>query len=416
MLVEAGGRKLQAELRRVPGIAPRYALSIANDTALYLLVSFRARRGGHDRPIAPAEIWVDPNSTAEFSFNVAPLIAALGGSLVVRLVNTRMQRELVAPLPGSSWLLGAAGGAVAAGIVAALVAFAQPRIEIFAVPPVALSNGPLQVAYRTGGVGNASYALDDDRGKTIASGALRASNGTLALTLPPSARAANYTVHLRDAGALGIAEQAQPVTALPSATAPPVPLIEAMSVERSQINDGGAIDVHYRTAATRGRVIVRDDRNTVWAQAPLAHNGSARLQLPSFGSNRELRVTLEAARGREHASSTLGVSVVAAAPPPPPDTQVEQSFAAPPPVLVENQRVDPGSVLRAQIEAGASHVRLTLETLAGSTISAVTVPDGSTGAAIDVPRGAHGELVLVATYDVGAGEESIVRHISVGSP
>lgn len=415
MLIEAGGRRLQCELRRVPGTIARYALSIVNDTPLYLLVSFRARRGSGERPIHPGEVWVDPEATAEFEFNVSPFVALMWGSLVVRLVNARLQRELAAPLPGASWLKGAAGGAVAAALVAGCFAFAQPRIEEFAVPPVAVSNGPLHVAYRTGGFGNASYALDDDRGKTIAAGALHAPSGTLALTLPPSARAASYTVRLRESGALGVTEQAQPVTALPSATVPPAPLIEAMSLDRSQVTDGGSVDVHYRTAATRGRVVVRDDKNTIWAQAPLSHKGVSHLALPSFGNDRELRVTLDAARGSERATSTLGLSVIAAAPPaPPPDVQVARTLSAPSPVLIDAQRADPGSVLRAQIAAGTSHVRLTLETLQGNTISAVSVPDGSTGASIGIPRGARGELVLVATYTVGAGEESVVHRIAVG--
>ncbi|MBV8491523.1 MAG: hypothetical protein JO199_13430 [Candidatus Eremiobacteraeota bacterium] len=416
LLVEAGGRKLHAELRRLPGAVPRYALSIVNETPLCMLVSFRVRTGERERPIAP-EVWVDPEAAAELSFGVSPFVAARGGTLVVRLVNARLQRELIAPLPGTSWLSGAVGGALAASVVAAAVSFAEPRIEVFAVPPVAVSNASLRVPYRTAGVGTATYALENERGATIESGTLHATYGTLALALPASERAANYTIRLRNAGALGVAEVAQPVTALPSATQPPLPLIEAMTVERSQISDGDAIDVRYRTVATRGRLVVRDAGNTVWAQAPLSVKGSTRLHVPPFGSNRELRVTLEAARGSQRASSTLGVSVIAAAPqqpPPPPDLQVARAFAGPSPVLVENQTVDPGSRLRAQIAAGTTHVRLTLETLTGNTVDAVTVPDGSTYASIPVPRGSRGELVLVATYDVGAGEESIVRRINVG--
>lgn len=410
VLVEAGGRTVRGELRRVPGMRARYALTLSNDSPFYLLVSFRVRRGGSDRPIPPGEIWMDPRSHADLAFTISPLAAMRGGWVIVRLINAQIRHELVAPLPGPAALFGAFAGAGLAAACAFAVAFAHPRIEVFAVPSVAAANATLRVPYRTSGIGSAWYALEDDGGRVLASGKLRDASGTLALSLPASGQARSYTVRIRDVGALGIAERAEPVMALPSATAAPRPLIEALAVDSAQVSDGGSVTVRYRTAATRGNVTVRDDRNTIWAQAPLSRKGITRLSLPHFGHDESLRVTLDARRGGEHATSTVGVNVAAVANAPAPASVAMPGSAA---VVIEDQRVSAGGTIHATIVPGATGVTLTLETRDGSTLAAVNVPDGTPDATIAVPRNAHGEVVLVATYDVGAGQESIVRRFTV---
>jgi len=414
LLVDVGGNRLQSDLRRLPGARPRYALQISNETPLYLLVSFRVRRGGGERPIAPAEVWVDPVSTADFSFAVSPFEALCGGALVVRLVNGRMQRELVAPLPGPTLLFGVAAGAFVAGVAALGVGLAQPRVDVLAVPPVGVAGAPLQVAYRTGGFGTTGYALRDDRGRTVASGDLRDAAGTLALTLPPAYRTRSYTLQVRRAGKLGVAERAEPLIALPAATPMPRPLIESLSVDRSQVAPGGSIAVRYRTGATHGRVVLRDAQNTVWAQAPLARAGTAQLRVPEFSGNRDLRVTLEAARGNERATSTVGVTV--AVPKPSPSAPAMPASMAGTPVRVEAQNVVAGATVFADIAPGTRHVRLALERPDGTALASVEVPDGSTRAGIPVPRDAGGDVVLVVSYDVGSVEESVVRRLSVTPP
>ncbi len=414
LLVDAGGRRLQGELRRLRGIAPRYALLISNETPLYLLVSFRVRRGGADRPIPPGDVWIDPQSTADFAFGISPALALRGGWLVVRLVNSHVRRELIAPLPGASAFAGAAAGALAAGLIAMGLAFAQPRIDEFAVPPVGVADASLRVAYRTSGVGHPTYALEDDRGATIASGALRAASGTLALPLPRSSRARTYVVRLRQSGAFGSAERAAPLTALPSATAAPRALIEALSVDRAQAAPGDTIVAHYRTAADRGRIVLRDDANTVWAQAPLTRDGTARLLVPAFSGDRDLRVTLEAARGSERSSSTVGVAVVV--PPPPPTAAPAAGAADIVRVRADGDRVRAGGVVRVAIASGTTGVHLALERPDGTPVASADVPRGALEGSVGVPRDVRGDVMFVATYDAGNGQVSIVRHLAVAPP
>lgn len=412
MLVDVGGRHLQGELRRIRGVWPTYALTISNGAPLDLLVSFRVRRGGRDRPIRPGEIWMDPHSHADLVLRVPLLAAVFGGTLVVRLINAQLRHELVAPLTGGQAIV--AGGVGGAAVVAAGLGlwFAQPRIESFAVPPVSAASATLRVPYRIGGLGHASYALQDERGTTIASGVAGGPGGTLAVQLPPATRTRNYSLTLRDAGALGVAERSEPVTVLPSATAPPHQLIEALALDRAQISDGGSVTVHYRTTATKGRITVADAQNTVWAQAPLSHRGFAHLTLPAFGRDEQLRVVLDARRGSERATSTLGLSVIAPTPPPA-QAIFPNASDGDSPVTISDAQANAGDALHASIAPDANDVRLAIETSGGATLASVAVPKGATDAAITIPRSARGRLVLVATYDVGLGQESVIRNITV---
>lgn len=409
VLVEFGGKRLSGELRRAPGRRLRYALSVINDAPLYLLISFRVRRGGGDTPIAPGELWMDPLSHADLLIDIPALVGLAGGRLVVRLVNAKLQHELVAPLPGAAVWLGALGGAALAGLLAFGAGYARPHMNVLTVPPLGVGGAPLQVGYETGGIGAASYALEDDRGATIASGALAAASGVLSIPLPAADRTRNYVVRLRDGGALGSTERAQPVTAMP-APVPQLQLIDAFALDASQVSDGGTIGVRYRTQAQTGRIEVRDAQNTLWAQAPLARNGVSQLVLPRFGKDKELRVTLAVERNGQHESSSLGLNVVAAAP-----AAADANAASAPegPPRVFDGTLGSDGMIHVAIGAGATNVRLALETPDGTPLSAQTVPAGATSAAIAVPHGFHGRIVLISTYDSGAGQESAVKAIDV---
>ena len=411
LLIEVAGRRLHGELRRVPGFVPRFSLLVANETASYLLASFRLRRGGSDRAIPPGELWIDPHSTADLALAISPLTSMFGGALVVRLVNARLQHELIAPLSGGPGPAIVAGALSLAAVVCFAIAFAQPRIESFAVPQVGVANAALRVPYRLGGIGSATYALEDERGTTIEQGPLPQRAGTFSVTLAQASKPRTYTVRLRDAGPLGVAELASPVTALPAPAPPARPLIESLALENAQVDDGGKVVARYKTSATSGSLDVRDEKNTVWARAPISRGGTTTLTLPHFGGDRQLRVTLDARRGNERASTSVGL-LVAGAPPAP----AAASVAAPPgdtAVSVAGGRVSAGSAVRAAIAPGATRVHLALETPSGQTLASVDVPDGASSAQIVVPSNARGKLVLIATYDVGSGEESIVRHLTV---
>jgi hypothetical protein len=412
VLVEFGGRRLSGELRRARGWPLRYALTVINDPPLYLLMSFRVRRNGGEKAIEPGEMWMDPRSHADLQIAIPALEGLLGGRLIVRLVNAKVQHELVAPLPGPSLWLGALGGAAVTALLAFGFSFAHPHIDLFAVPPLGVAGAALQVPYQTGGVGNASYALEDERGATVASGALLANSGVFSLPLPAADRTRNYIVRLLDKGALGGIDRAAPVTALPAPAPPQEQLIDAIGIDTSQVPDGGSFTLRYRTRATNGRIEVRDAQNTVWATAPLARDGISQISLPHFGKDKELRVTLEVEKNGQRASSSVGLDVtgapsVAAAPQSDGAAQPGSALVAP------ESSIGSDGMLHVAVASGASNVRLALETTAGATIASQSVPDGVTSAAIAIPRGTHGRVVLVTTYNRGSGEESTVKAIDV---
>jgi hypothetical protein len=436
LLVEGDGLRLGGELRRLRGWRARYSLTLGNDSPLHLMVTLRIRRGDMERRLPPGEFWIDPHAHAALTLDVPTRLAYAGGSLVVRLVNAQIH-ELVAPLPGPAGIIGAlVGGFAVAGVAAAFI-FAQPHIDVFAVPPIGVANSLLRVPYRTGGAGVASYALIDDRGVTLRSAKLRRREGALAFTLPAAQRTQTYIVQLRDEGALGRAERAEPVTALPE-PAPPMTgasgaLIDSLAIDSWQIPDGGSVTVRYRTTATSGTLAIKDAQDTVWAQTKISRDGISVLPLPHFGHDKELRVALSVSRGDLHALSSLGLQVVApSAHPAAAQTvtaRVVQPAATnasaqndpveplPPPAMRQSVTVQgsdaSGYTVHTTIAAGATNVRIALETNDGRTLASEFVPDGATTASIDAPAGTHGRIVLISTYDRGQGQESTVKTIDV---
>ena len=431
LVIQGDGARLGGELRRLRGLRVRYSLTIANDSQLHLMVTLRARRGDIERRLAPGEFWIDPEAHADLVIDVPSHIAYAGGFLVVRLVNAQIH-EMVAPLPGPAAILGALGGGLAVAAVAAAFVFATPRIDVFAVPPIGVANTLLRVPYKTGGVGASSYALIDDRGVTVRSAAIGKREGTLAFTLPSAQRTHSYILQMRDQGALGSAERAEPVTALPEPALPSTAaatssLIDSLALDSWQVPDGGTVTVRYRTSAHSGLLSVKDAQNTVWVEEKISPDGVTQLRLPHFGRDKELRVSLAVANGDSHASSSIGMqsvlptpkpgvastTVVAAAPrndPPAP-------ASTPPPA--DPQKISivgtniAGYTVHTSIVAGATNVRLALETNDGATIASEFIPDGATAASIDAPPGTHGRVVLIATYDRGQGQESTVKPIDI---
>jgi hypothetical protein len=305
------------------------------------------------------------------------------------------------------------------------------------VPPIGVANSLLRVPYKVGGIGSSSYTLVDDRGVTVKSAPVTKREGTLAFTLPSAQRTHSYILQMRSEGALGTAERAEPVTALPEpalpSTAAASSLIESLALDSSQVSDGGLVTVRYLTSARSGIVSVKDAQNTVWAQGKISPNGVTQLRLPRFGRDKDLRVSVAVARGDNHASSSVGMQSVMPTPKPgalaptvvaagpasvsaPHDDPPAQASTPPP---ADPQKVSivgtnvAGFTVHTSIVAGASNVRLALETNDGATIASEFVPDGATTASIDAPPGTHGRVVLIATYDRGQGQESTVKPIDI---
>lgn len=433
LLIEGDGVRLGGELRRLAGLRVRYSLRLGNDSPLHLMVTLRARRGDTERRLPPGEFWIDPESHADLLIDVPAHVAYAGGSLVVRVVNAQIH-EMVAPLPGPSAILGAIGGGLAVGAVAAAFVFATPRIDVFAVPPIGVANSLLRVPYKTGGLGTSSFALIDDRGVTVKSGALRRNEGTLAFTLPTAQRTRSYILQMQTQGALGRTERAEPLTALPEPALPAAAaagsLIDSLALDTSQIPDGGIVTVRYRTSAHSGVVSVKDAQNTVWAEKSISPDGVTNIRIPHFGHDKELSVSLTVARGDDRATSSVGMQSVMATPKPnaaaatlvaigapaqPNDAPAQVS--TPPPAQPQKISIAGTSVagftVHTSIASGAANIRLALETEDGSTIASEFVPDGATTASIDAPPGTHGRVVLIATYDRGQGQESTVKPIDI---
>jgi hypothetical protein len=242
--------------------------------------------------------------------------------------------------------------------------------------------------------------------------------------MPESDRTRAYTLALSGSGALGTDSKTATMAALPDVRLRPAAVepIGGLSVDSADVADGSSIVVRYRTASTKGRILVRDALGTVWARARLNASGVSRIQLPRIGRDEQLAVELEAERAGVHATSSVGVNVVAATLP---AQQSPQDFGVVPPpqqgpafsddpaaVSISPAPVKPGGVVRVHIGRGLGEVDLALTTTSGRTLSSAAV--ASSGVAeLPVPKTSSGTLVVVATYDRGSGQESVVKTIAV---
>jgi hypothetical protein len=346
------------------------------------------------------------------------------------MVNARLHHELIAPLPGATLWLGAAGGAVAAAALAYFVSFAHPRLDVFTVPALGVAGAPVQVLYESGGLGTTTYALEDEKGNVVKSGTATKSKGFVSIPLPAADHTRDYIVTMTNRGLLGWVDRAAPVTAMPL-PAQQRQLIDSLALDTWEVPDGGRIVVRYRTIAHSGRVEVRDANDTLWAHAPISKNGVTVLKLPHFGHEKDLRVTLSVEGGGQHSVSSLGLTIAAgaapaavaqAAPAAPPvtsgdagaigpvGTPVAHVPAAPAgPLVTTDGLVSQDGTVRVRIAPGATNVHLVVETPDGSTLAAETVPNGERNALIQIPTVYHGSVALISTYDRGSGEESSVK-------
>ena len=407
------------------GTTVRYALGVINDSTRQVLALFALRRRGSvEKPVAPFEVWIDPQTRVELTVEVPLRDALWPGEFVAKLANQQLKRELAAPLPSALPYAAALAG-LAVGVSLPFVAGAlHPRVHDLAAPGVAVAGASVRVPYDVSGLGSFSYALVDERGKTVASGPVASHGGDFALRMPESDRTRAYTLALSGSGALGTDSKTATMAALPDVRLRPAAVepIGGLSVDSADVADGSSIVVRYRTASTKGRILVRDALGTVWARARLNASGVSRIQLPRIGRDEQLAVELEAERAGVHATSSVGVNVVAATLP---MQQSPQDFGVVPPpqqgpafsddpaaVSISPAPVKPGGVVRVHIGRGLGEVDLALTTTSGRTLSSAAV--ASSGVAeLPVPKTSSGTLVVVATYDRGSGQESIVKTIAV---
>ncbi len=407
------------------GATVRYALGVVNDSTRQVLAIFVLRRRGMpEKPVAPFEVWIDPQTRAELTVTVPLRDALWPGEFVAKLANQQLKRELSVALPSAIPYAAALAG-LAVGISLPFVAGAlHPRVRDLAAPGVAVAGASVRVPYDVSGLGAFSYALLDDRGKIVASGPVASNGGDFALRMPESDRTRAYTLAVRGDGALGSDSKTATMAALPDVRLRPAAIepIGGLSVDSAEVVDGGSLVVRYRTASTNGRILVRDALGNVWAKAPLHASGISTIALPRFGRDQQLEVALQAERGGVHATSSVGVNVVAQAPvsqPPYGDdggfTSAPQSPAFsddPAAVSISPAPVKPGGVVRVRIGRGLGEVDLALTTTSGRTLSSAAVAR-SGEADLPVPKSSSGTLVVVATYDRGSGQESIVKTIAV---
>ncbi|MBV8580486.1 MAG: hypothetical protein JOZ86_07600 [Candidatus Eremiobacteraeota bacterium] len=229
-------------------------------------------------------------------------------------------------------------------------------------------------------------------------------------------------------------------TALPMLAAPHAPAavhapsaarIAAFSAHRDLIAGGESVLVSYLAVATTGTATVTDPQGNAVARASFSREGTTRIPIPHGLETRMLTVRLDVRRAASHAYATLDLQPLAvpAAVVPPATVNAASAATA---TMRTTSTVPPadagtepfavvgaplaGRPLTIAIRGQVARMHLRLEDSTGLALDEVDVPPTATAIALRTPPAAAPRIYyLTCTYDTGAGEEVLVRAVSVAS-
>ena len=412
----------------------KYALRVLNNTSVPAYARLFVDAGGTQVAAYPRDIEIAPFSMRDDVIPVRMDVTGPFDRAIVAVSSEENYFTIEAPPPPrqrthwSKWCALAAIPIFAMG--AAQVC--KPRILDVAAPKKAIAGTTLQVPYQVSGVGSVEYDFQTRDGLRLAAG-LTSQSGVLNLQIPKNGVGGPYALHLRMRNAFWRAENVAniaavvPVTVTAKTSSAPGALISNLSVAPSPVTAGKTINVRYATAAQSGDIYLLDVAGTTWAHAPLSLYGSTQLAVPQAAAGREMRVVLHAQSGKDHAESSVAVTVMpsqvvtgtAALP-----AQEAVSAAAPsaapsavptvvPTLTLSSQVVSPGDTITATISGVHGDVRITLMSTTGATLSQGDA-DESNGVTLNAPNvSTPTTFFVVATLTNGVAQQSIVKRLVV---
>jgi hypothetical protein len=402
----------------------KYALRVLNNTPVAAYARLFVDSHGTQVPAYPCDIEVAPFSMRDDVIPVRMDVTGPFDRAIVAVSSEDHYFTIEAPPPPRrrpNWGRWCALAATPLFVMGA-AAFYTPRILDVAAPQKAIAGTTLQVPFQVSGLGSVEYDFRTRDGLQLAAG-LASSSGVLNLQIPARGAGAPYKLHVRMRNAFMRADTLATIAAVvPSVVHanPPAQasaLIQNLSVSPSPVMAGKDIAVRYSTNAQSGDIWVLDGSGTTWAHAPLSLYGSTQLTIPQAAAGREMRVVLHAQRGKDHAQSSVGISVM-------PDEQAvanvsPQQSAAPasppaaPELSLSSTVVSPGDTVTVRISGVHGDVRITLMSSTGATLSQGDA-DEDNGVTLNAPNvSTPTTFFVVATLTNGVSQQSIVKRLVV---
>lgn len=400
----------------------KYALRVLNNTPSPAHAKLSCvRRDGTTVSAYPLEFEIAPYALRDDLIPVRVDVIGDFRHALVEISSAQTYFTVDAPAPGPvprpwfRWFAVAAAPLVLMGATE----MAVPRILGVEAPAKALAGSQIDVPLQVSGIGTVEYDFTTRDGVQLAAGLVDRS-GVVRLKIPSYGGGAPYALHVRMRNAFVGTQQAETIGAIVPATpkpAPPAsPQISELAVSPSTVHAGDKIMVQYASNARAGDVWLLDSSGRTWASAALSASGETALAIPQSAGGRDLRVVVHAKMGRQHAQSSVALTVlpdaVAAAPVPAPSAQMQQKSE--PQIILSSQVVTPGDNVTVRVSGMPGDVRVSLMDAAGTTLEQGDTSADSGGVTITAPSvSGVTTYYIVAAFSNGTMEQSVVRHLVV---
>lgn len=412
---------------RSVGVA-KYALRVLNNTSLPAHARLYIEVRGVQQDAYPLSFEIAPFSMRDDMVPVRFDTTGPYDRAIVEVFSEETRFTVDAPPPPPqkrNWYKWIAAGLIpvfaAGGIVAA-----TPRVLAVAAPAKAVAGSTIRVPFQVSGNGSVEYDFSTRDGVQIAAGLAQRSD-VLHLPIPANGAGAPYTLHVRMRNAFLASERAATIAAVgapralkpaPKPAAPDVStLISDLSASPSPVHAGALIAVRYATSALSGDVWLLGLDGRTWARAPLSPSGMTQISVPQAAAGHDMRVVLHAQRGKVHAESSVGLTVL-------PSNEIAKNEVsarpaasvkvATPTLALDSQVVSPGDSVVVRVSGARGDVKITLMNAAGTTIEQGSVSESDGAISISAPAVTSvTNFYVVATYTQGISEQSIVKRLVV---
>lgn len=405
----------------------KYALRVLNNTPFRARARLFVEVRGAQLNAYPRDIEIAPFSMRDDVLPVRMDVTGPFDRAIVEVSSEETYFTIEAPPPPRTrpqWYKWAALALVPLAAMGGAQMW-TPRILGVEAPQRALAGTTLKVPYQTAGSGSVEYDFVTRDGLQLAAG-LAQGSGVLSLQVPAGGAGSPYALHIRMRSAFAHAEAMASIAAL---VPPPRKLkprdgagaaIDDLAVSPSPAKAGATLTVSYVTKARGGEVYLLDTFGRTWVHAPLAASGISAIRVPQAAAGRQMRVVLSTANGKEHAQSSVGLSVlpsdsVAAvqSSPAPPKATAHPAVSAPE-IQLSSSVVSPGDTVTVTVNGAHEDVRITLMSGSGATMAQGDVDASNDAVTLNAPTvSAVTTFYVVATATSGVSQQTTVHRLVV---
>jgi hypothetical protein len=411
-----------------------YTLRVVNNTKSALICrTWLVARNGDSIFACPGLFEILPSSTTTTQFSIFPREVGPFDRAVAEIAGAGVQCIVDAPSPAikkaqaSYAVLAAASLIIGFLAIAATTAMrgAVPRIEAFAVPPMALAGTTVQAEYSALGTGKLSYFVLTPDGRRLQGGPLAEHSGSIPVAIPVSHESGAYTLQMAMQGPLGSAKEVRVLNAVMPPTIGGAQ-ISNLTVKPAVAKPGQPIEVSYAANGEQGYVRLQGSDGTIWAQQAFARNGETRFLAPPVSGTHAMRVLLHVDQGRSTAESMAGFVVADTAEAASSDSNLPAIAGDNDPGLaatdsnangtfeVLNHAVKSGNPIHVRILSPRNGMRISLDDLASHEVTGADVGADDDSVSLRAPAvNVATRYTVVASFTDGFGQESIVQPVTI---